>query len=201
MKYLSEEQNKCFVGTGELNKAGDSLAVNRILLIKRGNHPCIGLWACPGGFVEFKENLYDAALRELQEETGLHDIEAEQLKSYGDYDRDPRTRIITTAFVALIDEGSQKAQAGDDAREAGWFDISDELVNKTEDKSLVKEEWLCRLSNADKNINICARVEVTYRKGILKNRTYKVVDGDGLAADHAAIILEGYHHVKEALNA
>ena len=205
MKYLSEEQNKCFVGTGELNKAGDSLAVfldkydpdkyqnpcntvdtlvftkedsqvKRILLIKRGNHPCIGLWACPGGFVE-------------------------QLKSYGDYDRDPRTRIITTAFVALIDEGSQKAQAGDDAREAGWFDISDELVNKTEDKSLVKEEWLCRLSNADKNINICARVEVTYRKGILKNRTYKVVDGDGLAADHAAIILEGYHHVKEALNA
>ena len=166
MKYLSEEQNKCFVGTGELNKAGDSLAVfldkydpdkyqnpcntvdtlvftkedsqvKRILLIKRGNHPCIGLWACPGGFVEFKENLYDAALRELQEETGLHDIEAEQLKSYGDYDRDPRTRIITTAFVALIDEGSQKAQAGDDAREAGWFDISDELVNKTEDKSLV----------------------------------------------------------------
>ena len=202
------------MGTGELNKAGDSLAVfldkydpdkyqnpcntvdtlvftkedsqvKRILLIKRGNHPCIGLWACPGGFVEFKENLYDAALRELQEETGLHDIEAEQLKSYGDYDRDPRTRIITTAFVALIDEGSQKAQAGDDAREAGWFDISDELVNKTEDK----------------NINICARVGVTYRRGILKNRTYKVVDGDGLAADHAAIILEGYHHVKEALNA
>ena len=95
MKYLSEEQNKCFVGTGELNKAGDSLAVfldkydpdkyqnpcntvdtlvftkedsqvKRILLIKRENHPCIGLWACPGGFVEFKENLYDAALRELQ---------------------------------------------------------------------------------------------------------------------------------------
>ena len=148
MKYLSEEQNKCFVGTGELNKAGDSLAVfldkydpnkyqnpcntvdtvvftkkgsevKRVLLIKRGNHPSIGLWACPGGFVEFKENLYDAALRELQEETGLHDIEAEQFKSYGDYDRDPRTRIITTAFVALIDEGSQKAQAGDDAREAG----------------------------------------------------------------------------------
>ena len=47
----------------------------------------------------------------------------------------------------------------------------------------------------------CARVEVTYRKGILKDRTYKVVNGDGLAADHAAIILEGYHHVKEALNA
>lgn len=137
------------------------------------------MWACPGGFVEFKENLYDAALRELQEETGLHDIEAEQLKSYGDYDRDPRTRIITTAFVALIDEGSQKAQAGDDAREAGWFDISDELVNKTEDKSLVKEEWLCRLSNADKNINICARVEVTYRKVSLRTAHIRLLTAMG----------------------
>ena len=230
MKYLSEEQNKCFIGTGECNKAGENLAtfldkydpnkyqnpcntvdtlvftkkdshIKKILLIKRGNHPSIGYWACPGGFVEFKENLYDAALRELQEETGLHDIEAEQLKSYGDYDRDPRTRIITTAFVALIDEGSQKAQAGDDAREAGWFDISDVLINKTEYSEHVEEEWLCRLTDEDNNVNICSRVKVSYRKGILKNRTYKVLDGGELAADHAAIILEGYHHVKEALRA
>jgi len=89
------------------------------------------LWACPGGFVEFKENLYDAALRELQEETGLHDIEAEQFKSYGDYDRDPRTRIITTAFVALIDEGSQKAQAGmTPERRDGLIYLMSWLINR-----------------------------------------------------------------------
>ena len=167
MKYLSEEQNKCFVGTGELNKAGESLAVfldkydpnkyqnpcntvdtvvftkkgsevKRVLLIKRGNHPSIGLWACPGGFVEFKENLYDAALRELQEETGLHDIEAEQFKSYGDYDRDPRTRIITTAFVALIDEGSQKAQAMTPERRDGLIYLMSWLIKQRMNHRLKK---------------------------------------------------------------
>ena len=115
MKYLSEEQNKCFVGTGELNKAGDSLAVfldkydpdkyqnpcntvdtlvftkedsqvKRILLIKRGNHPSIGWWALPGGFVDFRENLDIAAARELEEETGLKGVKGVQLGSYGDYD-------------------------------------------------------------------------------------------------------------------
>lgn len=228
MKYLSEEQNKCFIGTGERNKAGESLSefldkydpskyqnpcntvdtlvftkkdgkIKRLLLIKRGNHPCIGLWACPGGFVEFRENLYDAALRELHEETGLHDIEAEQLKSYGDYDRDPRTRVITTAFVALIEEGSQKAKAGDDAKEAGWFDISEELVSESQNDNTVSQKYQLKLVCEEKNVNIIADVEVQYRKGVLKNRTYRVVEGGCLAADHAAIILEGYHRVREAL--
>lgn len=229
MKYLSPEQNKLFLGTGEKNKAGEDLYefleaynpdkyrnpcntvdtlvftktgdcdVRRVLLIKRGNHPSIGMWACPGGFVEFKENLYDAALRELREETGLHDIQAEQLKSYGDYDRDPRTRIITTAFVALIEEGSQRAEAGDDAKEAGWFSVADERVSREERAEGIREEYILKLFCEEKGVTINARVEVTERTGVLRNRTYRVVDGDGLAADHAAIVLEGYHHVKEAL--
>lgn len=73
--------------------------IGKILLIKRGNHPSIGWWALPGGFVDFRENLDIAAARELEEETGLKGVKGVQLGSYGDYDRDPRTRIITTAYV------------------------------------------------------------------------------------------------------
>ena len=79
--------------------------VTKVLLIQRGNHPSIGWWALPGGFVEYRENLETAAARELQEETGIEHLNFEQLKTYGAYDRDPRTRIITTAYIALVPEG------------------------------------------------------------------------------------------------
>ena len=63
--------------------------VTKVLLIQRGNHPSIGWWALPGGFVEYRENLETAAARELQEETGIEHLSFEQLKTYGAYDRDP----------------------------------------------------------------------------------------------------------------
>jgi 8-oxo-dGTP diphosphatase len=69
----------------------------RLLMIRRRNHPNIGMWALPGGFVELRENLEDAAKRELMEETGVENAPMIQLKTYGDYDRDPRWRVITTA--------------------------------------------------------------------------------------------------------
>ena len=72
-----------------------------ILLIKRKHKPCAGMWALPGGFVNMNENLEDAALRALEEETGLDKIYIEQLKAYGDIDRDPRTRVITIAYIGL----------------------------------------------------------------------------------------------------
>lgn len=65
----------------------------KILLVKRGNHPSIGCWALPGGFVNLRENLEDTARRELQEETGVSGLPVEQFACYGDYQRDPRARI------------------------------------------------------------------------------------------------------------
>ncbi len=70
----------------------------KVLLVKRSNHPSIGYWALPGGFVNMQENLEDTAGRELEEETGVKGLILEQFAVYGDYDRDPRTRVITTAY-------------------------------------------------------------------------------------------------------
>ena len=98
----------------------------RVLLIKRGNEPFKGKWAVPGGFVNMDEELEDAVVRELAEETGLTGVQLEQMRTFGTLDRDPRGRVITIVFMGIVKEEQMKVEAGDDAAEAQWFDI-DEL--------------------------------------------------------------------------
>lgn len=74
----------------------------KVLLIKRVEWPFKGFWAIPGGFVGIKESLEDAAKRKLAEETGVKNIYLEQLYTFGEPDRDPRTRVITVAYFALV---------------------------------------------------------------------------------------------------
>ncbi|MCB0053102.1 MAG: NUDIX hydrolase, partial [Caldilinea sp.] len=74
----------------------------RVLLIRRANDPYKGKWALPGGFVGEQENLYDAALRELKEETNVSNVYLEQLYTFGEPGRDPRARVITVAYFALL---------------------------------------------------------------------------------------------------
>ena len=95
---------------------------NKVLLIKRANHPFIDTWALPGGFVEPDETCEQAATRELLEETGV-EAYPEQLRTYSNPKRDPRTRIITVAFTQVL-EKMPEAKAGDDAADAKWFDIT-----------------------------------------------------------------------------
>lgn len=101
----------------------ETLDALKILLIRRKNHPYIHCWALPGGFVEMDESLEEAARRELEEETGLQDIYMEQLYTFGEPGRDPRSRIISTAYMALIQENTVAVTAGDDAADACWFTI------------------------------------------------------------------------------
>jgi 8-oxo-dGTP diphosphatase len=97
----------------------------QVLLVQRKHWPCAGMWALPGGFVQFGESLEDAARRELAEETGVSDpgIYLEQLHAFGDPDRDPRTRVITVAYCALIPADCLSLQAGSDAAAADWFPL------------------------------------------------------------------------------
>jgi ADP-ribose pyrophosphatase YjhB (NUDIX family) len=96
--------------------------VLKVLLVKRRIAPFLGQFAIPGGFVREDEDLDQAALRELQEETGVSDVYLEQLRSFGKPNRDPRGRVVTIAYFALISAG-RTLKAGSDAAEANWYSI------------------------------------------------------------------------------
>jgi 8-oxo-dGTP diphosphatase len=93
----------------------------QVLLVKRRAWPYEGMWAIPGGFVNINESLEAAARRELQEETGVENVYMEQLYTFGDPGRDPRTRVITVVYFALLDSERLQVKAGDDAADVGWF--------------------------------------------------------------------------------
>ncbi len=97
----------------------------KVLLIKRGLEPFEGSWALPGGFVQMEESLPDAARRELQEETGLDRVFLEQLFTFGEVARDPRGRVVSVAYYALVRLLDHKVQAATDAQDASWFPVWD----------------------------------------------------------------------------
>src|SRR5215471_3689045 len=96
----------------------------KVLLIERGLEPFKGRWALPGGFVRVDETLDDAARRELQEEAGLKDVFLEQLYTFGGVDRDPRERVVSVAYYALVKLSAHATKAATDAADAQWFPIS-----------------------------------------------------------------------------
>ena len=97
----------------------------KVLLVRRGLPPFEGRWALPGGFVRMEETLDDAARRELREETGLKDVYLEQLYTFGDVRRDPRGRVVSVAYYALVNLADHRVQAATDASDAAWFAASD----------------------------------------------------------------------------
>ncbi|MBK8989310.1 MAG: NUDIX hydrolase [Chloroflexi bacterium] len=104
-----------------------SLADNdlQVLLVRRKYPPFAGVWAIPGGFVHMDESLEDAARRELAEETGVTEVYSEQLYTFGEPNRDPRTRVITVAYFALVPQDAIRHRPGDDAAETAWFSVFD----------------------------------------------------------------------------
>jgi 8-oxo-dGTP diphosphatase len=96
----------------------------KVLLIERALEPFKGRWALPGGFVRVDETLDAAARRELAEEAGLANVFLEQLYSFGAVDRDPRERVVSVAYYALVKLSDHRARAATDAANAQWFPVS-----------------------------------------------------------------------------
>ena len=97
----------------------------KVLLIERGLEPFKGRWALPGGFVRVEETLDAAARRELAEEADLSNVFLEQLYTFGTVDRDPRERVVSVAFYALVKLSEHAAKAATDAANARWFPVSE----------------------------------------------------------------------------
>ena len=121
-----------------------------ILLIKRALKPYQGEWALPGGFINLAESLEEAAERELVEETGVSGVYLEQLFTFGEPKRDPRERVITIAYFALIPADTVELKAATDAEGVGWFSVDklpdlafdhDEILDMALDRLKAKLEY------------------------------------------------------------
>src|SRR5207253_4888637 len=97
----------------------------KVLLVRRDLEPFKGKWALPGGFVRVGEILEDAVRRELREETGVAEVFLEQLYTFGAIDRDPRERVVTVAYYALVKLSDHRIHAATDACDAAWFAVSE----------------------------------------------------------------------------
>ncbi|RJW41148.1 NUDIX hydrolase [Clostridiales bacterium TF09-2AC] len=168
-----------------------------ILLIQRGVHPYLGSWALPGGFVRPDETTEQAARRELMEETGLNHVYMEQLYTFSDPDRDPRTWVMSCSYMALIDSSKVRIKAGDDADNARWFHISFYLMDEHTDYPVPtdgEEPKVVRIQHYKLELtsdNICLSSVIEKSMTKTENGTfteYKITENNGLAFDHARII-------------
>ncbi|MBQ4901318.1 NUDIX hydrolase [Paenibacillus sp. Marseille-P2973] len=175
----------------------------RILLIRRGGHPFLGKWALPGGFVRPNETTEQAAARELREETGVDNVYLEQLYTFSDIGRDPRTWVMSCSYMALINSDQLELKAGDDAAEAAWFKLSYRLLR--ERKELVEDgyvktlEYELKLSSEGEELSAVVARTVTAR-ATSTGTDYSIVSNDGLAFDHAKIIACAIERLRGKVN-
>ena len=153
-----------------------------ILMVKRSNYPFKDKWCLPGGFLKVKEELEDCPKRILAEETNLHNIYMEQLYTFGSVKRDPRMRIVSTAYMALIDKNTLKENIKEKAE---WFDIS--YKEKSGTITLVLK-------------SISEEIIIKAKKILVESTTgrykYEIIENTKIAFDHADVILTGIERLR-----
>ena len=169
----------------------------KLLMIRRGGEPYKGQWALPGGMVEENETTESAAARELQEETGLTDVWMEQVYTVSTPGRDPRRPVMSCSYMAIVDENRLEAHAGDDAADLGWFDLTYELQNTTEEATenglQTTYEYLLTLTkpatDTEEAVTLTATIDRCVTQTEFAEKSELVLAGqDGLAFDHGLII-------------
>lgn len=174
-----------------------------ILLIQRGVHPFLGHWALPGGFVRPEETTGQTAQRELQEETSLEQVYMEQLHTFSDPQRDPRTWVISCAYMALTSSQSVALKAGDDAANAKWFSVDFHLEKEYKDYqrepvtndviSITQIQQFQLILKPGEPADNFPPLQALIEKKITKTKNaeytdYMIKENQGLAFDHALII-------------
>lgn len=154
-----------------------------IFLIKRPELPAKGTWSLPGGFVDVKESLEEAANNVLKKKTGLSNLYMEQLYTFGNVNRDPRTRVISTVYMALIDKNRLPKEISESEN---WFNITVENDRKFTLKNVNDE-------------SIALSFSIPKVEGIFQPNIHSKIEGSPLAFDHALIIAAGVLRLKNKL--
>ena len=211
MAIFSIMEEKSQDGQGEKrdssNYRKDPLKQLKLLLIRRASFPYKNTWALPGGFCRKGESVLETARRELLEETGVSDAYLRPFDIFSEDGRDPRGWIISHAFLALIDGEKYRVHEGSDAWEAKWFRIEAESRDiarqVSSEQALIERNYTLRLTCEETN-NLCLTAAVKEHKiyeQYHETVKYEILDCNGLAFDHARIILCAYLALqKEACN-
>ena len=160
----------------------------KILLIKRGDHPYIGCWALPGGFIHENETAYQAAARELEEETGLKGVYLDQIYTFTKPGRDPRTWVMSIAYLSLV-PALDEVEGLDDADDAAWFDLS-------------FTDSAIELSSEEKNVRIVYSLKKeNFSNGAVRYENYipTLAGEEELAFDHVEILIEAMKKLREQI--
>lgn len=156
-----------------------------ILLVKRANYPFKDKWCLPGGFVKIDETIDEAAIRILENETNLKNIYTEQLYTFSDVNRDPRMRVISTAYLALIDKNMLSDNLSENA---SWFNIT---INET------NKEIKVNLDNGTEKLRFV--VEKTLVEKTTDRYNYKIKENNDIAFDHPLVIVTGISRLKNKI--
>lgn len=157
-----------------------------VLLVKRNDYPFKDKWCLPGGFLQINEELEECPKRILKNETNLQNIYLEQLYTFGNVKRDPRTRVISTSYMALIDKNQLKEKLSENA---AWFNIT-----YFEEKNSV----LVVLSHDNETIKF--KIKKTLREKTTDRYSFEIVENDDMAFDHPLVIWSGIERLKNKIN-
>ena len=170
----------------------------KLLLIRRASFPYKDYWALPGGFCQKGESTLETARRELYEETGVKDAYLNPFSIFSEPDRDPRGWIISHAFLTLINGEKYVVRGGSDAWEARWFSIR--LEKQTVSRQVEGNQ--AEVENVYKVHLVCEEKDDLKIEAVIKEQkrfdnyhetvSYEIIQNEGLAFDHAKIILRAY---------
>lgn len=154
-----------------------------ILLVKRETEPFRGKWCLPGGFVRENETSKESSVRILKKETGLEDVYMQQVRVNDAIDRDPRGRVVSVSYMALLDRTKIKTKL---TAEACWFSI------ELEDKG---QNIFITLSNEEEEFTYSVNKKIIDKK--TREYVYEATDGSCLAFDHAKLLVEGIMELRK----
>lgn len=170
----------------------------QVLLVKRDNYPFKNNWSVPGGFVKCDEGLEENAIRKLKEKTTIEEVYLEQLYTFGEIDRDKRTRVISVGNLALVSKEEIKINKMLEEKEARWFWVEKELIKSEENDEIFSNIYNLKLKweNTIISYEVVEKIEKTITRKSSKSYRLLEESNEELAFDHYKIIDYGIDRLR-----